>query len=291
MATNETPFMKVMVEVLDESQKQEALSFKLLKTMIDMETTFHTDWLKDYHSKKNERGAQAELIRKVLTDLLQETYTQLVEDASQSMAKIRTEPQLILKKQIATKKRVNLDNRMRMCLDALSFFRIKPLNAEGLKLNSINKTVSFGTADGIPYQGLTFTDVQGLSKRVMAENDWTVALPKPEPRDVGHSVASNGKATQEPSLSTTEENKDKLLVATIQATADLIRKTDHEGMSPEVVKASIQLAKDTLKKVFGDPKRNGKIVMDDLALDFSGMFTKRDGSVIPLMEPQKREAA
>jgi hypothetical protein len=165
MSGNETPFISVMKEVIAEGQSQEALSFKVLKAMIDMEATFHTEWLKDYHVNAGTRGHQATKIREVLTELLGETYKSILEDCAINEKKSKTEPEKLLAKQIAVKKRMNLDNRVRMCVDALVFFRFKPLNKEGLKVNNLNKTASFGTAAGIQYKALTFTDVQQMSKR------------------------------------------------------------------------------------------------------------------------------
>lgn len=271
--TNRTPFQAVMNEVLSEVGAQEALSFKVLAAMVDMESTFHLEWLKDYWSRKSERGYQAEKIRTVLEELLGDTYSTILEDC-----KLKSkEPDDVYKKQLAQKKRINLDNRIRMCLEAIVFFRVKPLNKEGLKINNQTKTASFGTEEGVQYKRLTFTDILDMSRSVIASQGWVQESP------------SKPKTTQlvKDHTPKTTEGNDALLEATLQATIDLIRSTDIDSASPEAIKAMIQLAKITLKKAFGDPKRNGKIILDDLSIDFAGMFTRRDGSVIPLIEVPK----
>jgi hypothetical protein len=83
----------------------------------------------------------------------------------------------------------------------------------------------------------------------------------------------------------TEENKDKLLVATVMATEELIRKADQATLSKEAVIAIIQLAKSALKKQFGNSK--GKIELEDLAIDFSGLFVHKDGKPVCLVEQKK----
>src|SRR5689334_2727023 len=99
--SNKTPFQAVMEQVLEHGQQAEALGFKVLTAMIDMETTFHKGWLQDYFIHKNTRGYQADKIREVLSDLIGETYTKIVEDSQIPSKETKTDPQLALKKQLA----------------------------------------------------------------------------------------------------------------------------------------------------------------------------------------------
>lgn len=281
MSSNQTPFQAVMLEVLEHGQKAEALGFKVLSNMIDMETTFHVGWLQDYFIHKNTHGYQATKIREVLSELLGEVYTAIVEDSQIKATDTKTDPQLGLKKQLAQKKRINLDNRVRSCIEAMVFFRINPLNSKGLVVNNLNKTVSFTTKAGDSYRNLTFTDVQDMSKRVAAEQGW-IPKPKEKESDAGTVVASDGKPVQAPSLPKVEENASKLFEATVRATQELIHRTEMVGLSDQGVKNLVWLAKTCMKKLYADSK--GKIKLEDLALDFSGMFIGNDGKTISLAD-------
>src|ERR1044072_3230385 len=80
--SNITPFVTAMREVAQEDKQREALGFKVLSAMLDMESTFHVDYLKDFHARKDEKGHQAKVIRESLTELMGSFYTDLCENAA-----------------------------------------------------------------------------------------------------------------------------------------------------------------------------------------------------------------
>jgi hypothetical protein len=295
--SNKTPFLALVEEILEHGQKGEALSLKQLAVMIDMESTFHTDWLKDIYVNKSTSGHQATKIRQVLTQLAGDIYTKIVEDAAQSNAKIKTEPDLILRKQIAVNKRNNLDNRTRYCIEALPFFRVHPLNKDGLKINNLNKTASFVTSEGVVYKNLTFADLREMGIRVAAAQNWTPA-PKPqEASGAATTVVKDGQPIQEPSLARTEDNASKLFEATVRSVQELVHKTELASISDQGMKQLLWLTKTCMRKLYADSK--GKIKLEDLALDFSGVFVSNDGKTISLADskaqistnPEDRQAA
>lgn len=289
MSTNKTPFQSVMEEVLEHGQKAEALGFKLLSAMIDMEATFHEGWLMDYHIQKNVRGHQANKIRDVLVDLLGETYKKIVEDSQIPVSETRTDPQLGLKKQLAQKKRVNLDNRVRSCIEALVFFRVNPLNSKGLSVNNQNKTVAFTTQAGDSYRNLTFTDVQTMGNRSAAEKGWIPSAKPKEGSGAATTVVKDGQPVQAPSLARTEENASKLFETTVRSVQELVHKTEFATLSDQAMKNLLWLTKTCMRKLYADTK--GKIKLEDLAIDFSGMFVDNDGKTISLASDRREISA
>jgi hypothetical protein len=271
MSSNETPFLKVMLEVLDEGKRSEALFLKQLSAMYSMETDFSIEWLRDYFGKKGEAGYQAGKVKKALADLMGGYYTDLLVDKQIKVAEARQDPDKRMKKERAVAQVQNLQVRTARCITALAFLRLNPLTDKGININNLNKTASFHTAAGVPYNALTFLDIETLGKTQIAEHEWEG--PKVE-------TSFKKEPTGEP-----KQEGDKLLVATVQATEELIRKADTATMSKEAVIMIIQLAKTALKKQFGNSK--GKIELEDLAIDFSGLFIHKDGKPVCLIEQKK----